>query len=205
MKITDIKAQVKRQGRYSIYVDEKYSFSLSENELLTVGLRIGQEYTPEEFNQLQKKAVLDKAYMRAYDLIARRMRSEWELRDYLKRKDYEAPTINEIVETLQDKGYIDDARFAESWVRNRRLLKATSKMRLRQELKQKRVSDDVISLALEEDDTSERDVLRDLVERKRQQTRYQDKDKLMQYLLRQGFRYDDIKEVIHSDETRETD
>lgn len=205
MKITDIKAQVKRQGRYSVYVDEKYSFSLSENELLTVGLRIGQEYSAEEFENLKQKAVLDKAYMRAYDLLSRRARSEWELRDYLKRKDYDTPTINDIVKTLQGKGYIDDAKFAESWVRNRRLLKATSKMRLRQELKQKRVSDDVITIALEEDETSERDVLRDLVQRKRQQTRYQDKDKLMQYLLRQGFRYDDIKEVLNSEETRETD
>lgn len=195
MKITDIKQQVKRQGRYSIYVDGKYSFSLSENELLTVGLRIGQEYTQEEFDDLQKKAVLDKSYMRAYDQLSRRARSEWELRDYLKRKEYEESIIDQIITTLQDKGYVDDAKFAESWVRNRRLLKATSKMRLRQELRQKRVSDDVISKALEEDETSEQAVLKDLIERKRQQTRYQDKDKLIQYLMRQGFRYDDIKSV----------
>lgn len=197
MKITDIKAQVKRQGRYSIYVDEKYSFSLSENELLTIGLRVGQEYTQEEFDDLQKKAVLDKAYMRAYDQLSRRARSEWELRDYLKRKEYDEQTIDQIIITLHDKGYVDDAKFAESWMRNRRLLKATSKMRLRQELRQKRVSDDIINQALEEDETSEQDVLKDLIQRKRQQTRYQEKDKLMQYLLRQGFRYDDIKGVIN--------
>lgn len=199
MKITDIKQQVKRQGRYSIYVDGKYSFSLSENELLTVGLRIGQEYTKAEFDDLQKKAVLDKAFMRAYDQLSRRARSEWELRDYLKRKEYEEPIINQIITTLQDKGYVDDAKFAESWVRNRRLLKATSKMRLRQELRQKHVSDEVISRALEEDETSEQDVLKDLVTRKRQQSRYQDTEKLTAYLLRQGFRYDDIKTVL-SDE-----
>lgn len=200
MKITDIKQQVKRQGRYSIYVDGKYSFSLSENELLTIGLKIGQEYAKEEFNVLQKKAVLDKAYMRAYDLIARRMRSEWELRDYLKRKDYDEQTINEIVQTLQDKGYVDDTQFAEAWIRNRRLLKATSQIRLRQELRQKRVPDDVIDLALQADETSELDVLKELVERKRSQTRYHDDNKLKQYLLRQGFKYDEIKEVMKDEE-----
>jgi hypothetical protein len=46
MKITAIKQQVKRQGRYSIFVDDKYAFSLSENALLdqkiTIGLEIGQ-------------------------------------------------------------------------------------------------------------------------------------------------------------------
>ena len=146
---------------------------------------------------MKQKAVLDKAYMRAYDLIARRMRSEWELRDYLKRKDYDEATIQQIVNTLSDKGYVDDYKFAEAWVRNRRLLKATSKLRLRQELRQKRVPDDIISQALEADETPEQDVLKELIERKRQQTRYQDKDKLMQYLLRQGFRYDDIKESLN--------
>lgn len=200
MKITDIKSQVKRQGRYSIYVDEKYSFSLSEPELLTVGLRIGQEYSKEEFEELKQKAVLDKAYMRAYDLIARRMRSEWELRDYLKRKDYDPTAIDTIVNTLSNKGYVDDQKFAEAWIRNRRLLKSVSKLRLKQELKQKRVADDIISLALEEDETSECDVLKDLIERKRQQTRYQDEDKLKQYLLRQGFRYDDIKQALKDEE-----
>jgi len=196
MKITDIKSQVKRQGRYSIYVDGKYSFSLSENELLTIGIRIGQEYEQKEFEELKQKAVLDKAYMRAYDQLSRRARSEWELRDYLKRKEYDELTINEIIETLQHKGYVDDAKFAESWVRNRRLLKATSKLRLRQELRQKRVSDDIISHALEEDETSEREVLKELVQRKRQQTRYQDEAKLMAYLLRQGFSYGEIKSVM---------
>ncbi len=200
MKITDIKSQVKRQGRYSIYVDGKYSFSLSENELLTAGLRIGQDYTKEEFDELQKKAVLDKAYMRAYDQLSRRARSEWEMHDYLKRKEYDEPTIDKIVNTLRDKGYIDDFMFAQSWVHNRRLLKPMSTIRLRQELRQKRVSDDAISRALEEDESSEQDVLRELVTRKRQQTRYQDVDKLKQYLLRQGFRYDDIRTALEDQE-----
>jgi regulatory protein len=196
MKITDIKQQVKRQGRYSIYVDEKYSFSLSEGELLDIGIRIGQEYTAEEFEELKKKALLDKAFMRAYDQLSRRARSEWELRDYLKRKEYEPEVIDAIIEVLVEKGHIDDAKFAESWVRNRRLLKPMSKMRLRQELRQKRVADEVIFIALEEDEGSETDILKDLVNRKRQQTRYQDDIKLKQYLLRQGFRYDEIQTAM---------
>lgn len=200
MKITDIKSQVKRQGRYSIYVDGKYSFSLSENELLTIGLRIGQEYSKEEFDDLQKKAVLDKAYMRAYDQLSRRARSEWELRDYLKRKEYDEQTIDSIINTLSNKGYIDDFKFAETWVRNRRLLKPMSKVRLRQELRQKRVADDAITHALDEDEATEQDVLKDLVVRKRQQTRYQDAEKLKQYLVRQGFRYDDINDALNNQE-----
>ena len=196
MKITDIKQQVKRQDRYSIYVDGKYVFSFSENELLSLGLRVGQEFDEGELEKLKKSAIEDKAYMRSLDLIMRRQRSEWEVRDYLKRKDYESETVEKIVNRLSNSGYIDDKKFAEAWVNNRRLLKATSKRKLRLELKQKRVSDEVISEVISEDETDERQVLKDLIAKKRSQTRYQDDQKLIAYLMRQGFNYEDIKLVL---------
>ena len=43
MKITTIKQQVKNPERASIFVDGKYSFSLSLNELVAEKLKIGQE------------------------------------------------------------------------------------------------------------------------------------------------------------------
>lgn len=196
MIVTDIKQQVKRQDRYSIFVDEKYAFSLSENELMNSGLRIGREYTQAELDELVQKAILDKAYMRSLDLLARRARSEWELRDYLKRKDYDEPVIQATMERLEKAGYVDDYAFAKAWIENRHLLKSVSRRKLWQELKQKRIADDIISLVLEEDDTDELSTLRQLVEKKRQQSRYQDHDKLLAFLIRQGYGYDDVKTVM---------
>jgi regulatory protein len=198
MKITDIKQQVKRQGRYSLYVDGKYSFSLSEPELMKSGIRIGREYTDVELEELQQKAVLDKANMRALDYLSRRPRSEWEVRDYLKRKEYDSPTIDIIVNKLSDYGYIDDIKFAQAWINNRRLLKPTSLRRLRQELMQKHVDKEVIAAALETDEGDEKSALQELIDKKQQQTRYQDEQKLIAYLLRQGFNYGDIKAALSS-------
>lgn len=196
MKITDIKQQVKRAGRYSIFIDGKYSFSLSENELLNIGLRINQEYTKEEFEKLKQTAVLDKAYMRCLDLLARRARSDWEIRDYLKRKDYDGEVSKKTIERLSKAGYIDDEKFANSWVESRRLLKSTSKRKLKMELKQKRIDEQTIDKVLEQDETDEKQVLKDLIEKKRGQSRYQDEQKLIAYLMRQGFNYQDIKDVL---------
>ncbi len=196
MKITNIKQQVKRKDRYSVYIDNNYSCSFSENELLRLGLRIGQVISEQDLSNLKNDAVLDKAKTRAFDLISRRPRSTWELRDYLKRKDYDKDVIETTVEVLSDLGYLNDLDFARRWVENRRLLKATSKRRLRQELKQKRISEEIIDRVLSEDETDEKDVLRDLITRKRKQSKYQDNLKLMQYLSRQGYNYDDIKSVL---------
>jgi len=196
LKVTDIKQQIKRQDRYSIFIDGKYSFSLSENELMQSGIRLNREYTTTELEELKQTAVLDKAYMRSLDMLSRRARSEWELRDYLRRKDYEPEVIEQIIARLKKSQYIDDYNFAKAWVDNRRLLKATSKRKLSQELKQKRVEQSVIDGVLAEDDTDELAVIRELIVKKRTQSRYQDDQKLIVYLLRQGFSYGDVKEAI---------
>jgi len=199
MKITDIKSQVKRSDRYSIYVDGKYAFSFGETELLNSGIHINLEVSERELEALKDKAVLDKAYDRALNYISLRRRSEWELRTYLKHKDYPPALVDTILNKLSNNGYVDDRAFAEAWVRNHRMLKATSQRRLSQELRAKRVDDDVIKSVLSEDETDELSVLKELVAKKRKQTRYQDDLKLMQYLARQGYNYDDIKTALNDD------
>lgn len=196
MKITDIKQQVKNQSRFSIFVDDKYKFSLSQSAILDTGIKIGKEITQAELDNLVDESISDKAYNSAISLIVRRNRSEWEMKDYLKRKDLDPDLIDDIVEKLKTYNLLDDRDFAKAWVENRRLLKSTSKRRLQQELKAKRVSDEIIKSVLGDDDTDEKEVIKYLIERKIKQTRYQDPQKLMAYLIRQGYEYGDIKDVI---------
>lgn len=196
MNITAIKQQERLKGRYSIYVDEKYAFSLSADALLDERLVPGQELDEQQFKAYKKLSADDKAYNLALAYIARRMRSEWELRDYFRRKGYDQELGDQILDRLAKLGFVDDEKFAEAWVRNRRLLKPTSKRRLIAELKQKRVPESVIDKALTEDETDERTVLGELITKKRRQTKYNDDLKLMQYLARQGFGYDDIKAAL---------
>lgn len=196
MKITDIKQQVKRRDRYSVYVDDKYTMSFSEGELLSLALRVGQEVDNNELERLKKASVEDKAYMKAMNLIARRSRSKWEMRQYLTRQGLVDSQQQRILNMLSDRGYLDDEKFATAWINNRRLLKNVSKRRLTQELRQKRVPDEIIESALSADEANEKQVLKELAAKKRQQSRYQDRDKLMAYLLRQGFNFGDVKSII---------
>jgi regulatory protein len=194
MQITSIKQQAKRTDRYSIFVDGTYAFSLSESGLIAAGLASGQELNAAELKQLKKAAGLDKAYFGALRYVAMRPRSQWEIELYLKRKEVDSDAAAEVVRRLRDLNMLNDLEFARSWIATRRLLKSTSKRRLRLELMQKHVAGDLIDEALAEDQTDERAALRDLIEKKRR--RYPDRQKLMQYLARQGFSFDDIKTVL---------
>ncbi len=196
MKITAIKQQVKRHSRYSVYIDGKYVFSLNESQLVTSGLHSGQELSSEQLAEYREDSATGKLFDRILNLLSIRPRSEWEVHDYLRRKEASPEQMEDIIARCQKLGYIDDQRFAQRWAENRRLGKPVSQRKLRSELLVKRVAPTIIDEVLAEDreQTSERDLLRALVAKKR--SRYPDDTKFMQYLARQGFSYEDIKTVL---------
>ncbi len=196
MKITAIKAQVKQAGRYSIFVDEKYAFSLSDTALLGSKLVSGQELTGREVDDYKKLSDDDKVFQRVLNFIALRPRSKWEVQSYLERKKVPPALVEIILNKLNKMGYIDDAKFAESYVHDRRLLRPTSRRKMSLELKKKRVLEEVIRQAVGSEDEPEQSALQALIARKRCQSRYQDDKKLMQYLAGQGFGYGDIKSAL---------
>jgi regulatory protein len=148
MTITAIKKQVKNPNRYSIFVDGKYSFSLSDIALLDSKIKAGDDIQPESLRTLKERADNDKLYNACLNYIARRMRSKWEIEAYLKRKKASPTLVDEIVNKLSKKGFIDDQKYAKMHVDNRNLLKPTSTRKLILELRSKKISDEYISSAV---------------------------------------------------------
>lgn len=198
MKITKIQPAVKTAGRYNIFVDEKYSFSLDENQLLDLKLKIGFEIEDEQLDELKGESEYGKAYGRALELIISRPRSNKEMKDYARRKKWDEELTDRILQKLTDKGYINDKKFAEFWLRARLAGKPISKRKVSAELAQKGISRAISDKVLEDySGTEELDKLKALVKKKR--SKYPDDQKFMAYLARQGFNFDMIKEAIKKD------
>lgn len=200
MKITALKPQVKNPSRYSIFVDGDYSFSLSTDALLDSKIVNGQELTPQDVLSLKQLSTDDKIYNRVLGYLALRPRSIWEVSTYLQRKEAGPELIESIIDKLTKLELLNDQKFADAYVRDRRLLKPTSRRKLTMELQKKHVSSAIIQEAIGNEPNDERNALHELVERKRKQSRYQDDLKLMQYLAGQGFGYGDIKAALRLDQ-----
>lgn len=197
MIITAIKAQVKRPERISIFVDGAYSFSLSQTQLFDEKLRVGLEIDKERLADLQRVSDFGKAYERVLNYIMIRPRSTREVQDYCRRKQIDPADCQRIINKLAKFGYINDKQFAKAWVESRRLTKAMSERALKMELKRKGITDAIISEVLTPESYSNDEALRKLIEKKQKLSRYKaDPQKLMQYLARQGFGYDDIKTAM---------
>jgi regulatory protein len=199
MKVTSIKAQVKQAARYSIFVDGKYEFSLSDTALLDSKLTNGQELSQEQLREFKQVSADDKLYDNTLGFLAIRQRTTWEIETYLRRKGASPTLIKTILNKLSNSKLLDDRKFAEAFVSDRRLLRSPSRRKLIQELRQKHVADEIIQTAVGNETEDERTALRAVIERKRRQGKYGDDLKLMRYLAGQGFNYGDIKAVLGED------
>lgn len=201
MKVTDLKQQVNRPSRYLVYIDGQFAFGLSTDALLGSKLVLGEVLSASRLQQLKALAAEDKTYGNAIRYATIRQRSEWEMSAYLHRKGADKELASDMMARLRTLGLLDDLAFSRSWVARRRQLKAMSRRRLIQELHQKHINDSIIAIVMDEDETEESSVLRELIEKKRQTPRYRDDLKLMQYLARQGYDYDAVRSAMHgSDE-----
>lgn len=193
MQITKVAPAAKTPGRYNVFVDGQYSFSLDELQLVQSGIHSGLEIGDEQLANFCNESEFGKNYIRAIDLISRRLRSEKEIRDYAKRKNWTPDNTNRVIERLKEKGYLNDIAFAESFVRARQNAGKYSRRRIEQDLRKKGIANNIIQLVLH-DEVSDHAALNKLVAKR--YNRYDDINKLKAYLMRAGFNYDDINKAI---------
>ncbi|MCE0494209.1 recombination regulator RecX [Vibrio salinus] len=88
----------------------------------------------------------------ALQLLSRRDYGEQELHRKLAGKGFSENEIGEVLAYCHDLGYIDDIKFAQSQIRQH-ISKGQGEIRIRQELKQKSVSETDIDMAFQDFDT----------------------------------------------------
>ncbi len=216
MKITALTAQQRDPNRINVMIDGNYRFSLDIPQIVTLSIKVGKEYSEEELAEIEGESQFGKLYARALEYCLMRPHSSREVQDYLWRKTratkYKsrktgelkeragvAPELAErVLEKLIKKGYIDDEKFARYWVENRNLTKGASRRKLEAELRAKGVASDIISEQFVATERTDDDELQKILAKKR--SKYPDEQKLIAYLARQGFSYDDIKRALASDQ-----
>ncbi len=99
-----------------------------------------------------------------------------------------------VFERLLERGYLDDLKFAKYYVENRFVKKGVSKRRLEMELLKKGISKEIVAEVLDNSGRDEKAEIIKMVMKKH--GKYNDPQKLLAYLVRQGFNYELVKEVI---------
>lgn len=153
--------------------------------------------------QIRKPLSLEEAYAKAAAYCAKAERSERAVRDKfyawrVERADYDA-----VIDRLRGNRYIDDARFALSFARDKHRFSAWGRERIRHELSLHRISSDIIASTLDEvfDEFDEEEQLRAVLAKKQRQLKASDPprkhfEQMMRYAIYRGYAYDQAKRTI---------
>ena len=141
--------RLKRGERVQVELDDGRSLSVDAEVVLRAGLRKGDPLDEALEAQLLDSDLRARARAAALSLLSARSRSRRELRDRLRRKDFPVGVVDDCLDALEGAGWLDDAAFARSMVRDRLRLRPRGPGRMTQELRGKGVSEEVARAAVE--------------------------------------------------------
>ena len=196
--VSAIEPQERRGGRRSnVYLDGRYAFSLT-TELAVQELRVGDAISDERYAALVVKDQHARCFDAALRFLGARPRSEREIRDRLARHEFDVTVVDRVIERLRRINLVDDAAFAAYWVEQRATHRPRGARLLKQELRHKGVSQDVLAEALPSDDDQEGAYR--AAQRKATSLRALDertfKQRLGAFLQRRGYGYETVRPVV---------
>ena len=190
----------REKGRTSIRFDNGMEVLLYKGEVRKLSLREGTVISREKYDEIIYEILGTRAKKRAMFLLERMDRTEHQLREKLMQNGYPDVCVDLAVEYVRKYHYIDDLRYACSYVRYQKEKK--SNRRLQQDLQKKGVAKEFIEQALlEEGNEDETDAIQRLLEKKgyTPEMPREQANKIYQFLLRRGYKSSDILYVMRSE------
>lgn len=141
------------------------------------------------------------ALLKAASYCAYQERAQQEVRDKLYEWGLHHEDVEEIISQLISDNFLNEERFAIAYTLGKLRIKSWGKIKIKQSLKLKRVSDPLIKIAFSKIDLDEyEDKLHDLLDKKQLSLKDKDvyilKNKLFQYALSRGFESDLISSLL---------
>jgi len=152
-----------------------------------------------------KSYSVEEALQKLMHFCAYRDRSQKEVEDKLNEMHMIDAAKEKIIIELMQEGFLNEERFARSFVRGKFRIKKWGRIKITQELKKRGISSPIIKMGLTEIKESDyRSTLFELAEKKLEKinepNEYKRKGKLADHLMRKGYEssfvFDSIQEIL---------
>jgi len=202
--ITGLEPIKRKKGWFELYVKGKPPFYIDEETVYKNSLKVGNILSESRLKQIKDQA--DKAWLkyRAQQILSRRMVSEKELRQKLAAERKPPMIRDEVLTQLKQYGYIDDLKFACSYIRSQISRGGKSRLYLKNKLYQKGIDTEISESALDIElaNYDENSIVLELARKKLKSlkgaTPLKAKQKLAAFLRGRGFGWDSINKAVSS-------
>ena len=196
-EITAITPQKKDKSRCNIETDGKFCCGMKLDTVIQNGLKVGMSVDTAALSQMQLESEKLTALDKALKHISISMKTEKEIRQFLKQKGYLEDVAEYVLSKMKEYGFVDDRAYAASYVEGASKRKGSRLIQM--ELRQKGIDaeavDEALS-ALEDETKSARRCLEKYMRGKpMDETTLK---KAYRNLLSKGFDYDTCRQAIES-------
>lgn len=195
MEITKVEIQKNHDNRCNLYLDDEFYAGVSLEVVVKYHLKTGVILEKQELDNLILEDEKGKALSKAVKYLGANLKTKKQLRDYLKKKEYNPQTIDFVISKMEEYDYLNDENFAKAYILT--YSKKYGKLKLKSELKLKGVSDEIIDKYLDDfkSENIESVALKYLKNKERTFDTFQ---KLSRFLYSRGYEFDDINACINS-------
>lgn len=200
MVVSKIEQISKSKSR--VFLDGQFAFVLYKGELSRYRIKENEEISSETVQDIKDTVLKKRVKLRAMHLLNQMDRTEEQLRKKLKENEYTDDLVEIAIQYVKSFGYIDDVSYIERFISLKKDKK--SKKELQYLLMQKGLSSDLICEVMEEVYTKEDQIqgIREILRKKKysfEDATEKEKEKMMAYLLRKGFPYQEVKNAMHAE------
>ena len=201
MTVTCVEPVTKTKSR--VVIDGEFAFILYKGELFHYHIVENKEIKEEVYREIKDDVVLKRAKLRALYLLKDMDRTEEQLRGKLRGSEYTEDIIEKALEYVKSFGYVDDSAYARRFVEANR--KRKSRRDIYFSLYKKGVPGELIEQTIEECYETEDSVsaIKEIMRKKHyscETASEKETQKMYAYLVRKGFRYEDVRQVIQVSE-----
>lgn len=202
MIITDV--QPRRHRLSQLYIDGEAAVKVDTETWLRSGLAPGDEIDDEALYTLLQDSAAHRAHEKALYLLEHRAHSKKELADKIARAEFDRETAQQAAERMEELGLVDDEQYARRLAQELFTRKKFGVRRVKQELRQKGIAEELIQLVLDELSTEQEESaekIRAILERKYPAAWEDEKirRRAIAALQRYGYGMEDIFDVLKED------
>lgn len=135
-------------GKYKVTLDTM-DIVLYEEVILKYNLLITKEIDPLEIEKISNDNMFYEIYYVAIKSINSRIKSVYDIRMFLIKKEYPIDIIESVIDKLLEQGYLNDLIFTKSFINNQIVTTNNGPNKIRKELLDHRVDEKIIYNELE--------------------------------------------------------
>ncbi len=186
------------KNRRIVFIDGEEAFTLYKNEINKFKLELYNFISNELYDEII--AMLNKrAKIKIMDSLKRSDQPERELRNKLKKARFPESCIEVAIDYVKQYGYINDTRYAENYIRLKKMSK--SRQSIESDLKRKGLDSSLIKECIDSEYSidDELEVINKQITKKCKDINLLDhntKNKLAASLCRKGFSYEKVRKCL---------